>query len=267
MQVYISCWLLLLFLSDTTASLARAGGGGGGGGHGGGGGGGHGGSFGGSFGGHSYGGGGSGGSADSGIWFLVVLAFVIFIVYHWQSTSALRAKQRAAEQLLASLAQQEACWNLKHLTDRVTEVFFKVQEAWTANNQEVARTCMSAQLYCKHKMQTDGFLALGRRNVLASISLQEIAIYSVSDHKNEARDTFSAQLSGSMIDYMVNKNGAVIAGTPSETETFTEIWKFVRANNQWVLDRISPSASPSAIERGVAYSHKVRRQAGASARQ
>lgn len=261
MRILVSCWLLCLSFA---AALARAGGGGGGGG------GGHGGgsysgshSFGASGGGwHSSGSSGSGGDLS----WLVLIALVLaaFIAYHWYSSNAIRARQEAAERLLATLAQEDSLWNLKRMTARVEEVFFKVQAAWTANNQDLARDCMSARLFKKHKGQTDNFLAQGRRNVLEAITLREVAIFSVSDHKHDARDSFSAQVSGAMVDYMVNRHGTIIAGNSNSTEDFTEIWKFTRVNNQWVLDQIIDSASLGAIERGVAYSHKMRQPGSAN---
>lgn len=42
-----------------------------------------------------------------------------------------------------------------------------------------------------------------------------------------------------MIDYTIRvTSGAVIKGNDTKSESFAELWKFVRGPNNWVLDRI-----------------------------
>lgn len=100
--------------------------------------------------------------------------------------------------------------------------------------------------------------------MLADIKLHEAAVYSVSDHKRDDLDSFWVQVRGSMLDYQINQAGAVLAGSATVPESFTEAWKFKWAAGRWVLDRIA-SAAPSLLANGVAYSHKLRR-ASATAR-
>jgi hypothetical protein len=56
-------------------------------------------------------------------------------------------------------------------------------------------------------------LADQTHNVLENIQLAEVLIYSVADYHDDARDTFAAQLTGSMIDYTVKEaHGYVTVG-------------------------------------------------------
>ena len=42
-----------------------------------------------------------------------------------------------------------------------------------------------------------------------------------------------------MIDYAIDTtNNEVVSGDPNEAEHFCELWKYVRRNNNWVLDEI-----------------------------
>jgi predicted lipid-binding transport protein (Tim44 family) len=143
------------------------------------------------------------------------------------------------------------------MTSRVNESFFKVQAAWTERNQELARDCMSDKLYQHHKALTDKMLADKSRNVLENIQLAEVLIYSVADYQDNSRDTFAAQLSGSMIDYTVKQaSGYVTVGDRVNPEKFTEVWFFVRQNDQWVLNAIAPLATAEIISHGRSYSEE-----------
>jgi predicted lipid-binding transport protein (Tim44 family) len=114
---------------------------------------------------------------------------------------------------------------------------------------------MSEKLYHRHKALTDKMLVDKSRNVLENIQLMEVLIYSVADYQDNTRDTFAAQLSGSMIDYTVKQaSGYVTIDDRANPEEFTEVWFFVRQNDQWLLDAIAPIATVEIISHGRCYS-------------
>ena len=187
---------------------------------------------------------------------LVVVGVFVYVAWqNYQLKSELSEKFAAVKNLTEELEKQDPLWNLRTMKSRVNEVFFKVQAAWAERNQELARDCMSDKLYQRHKAQTDQMLADKSRNALENIQLAEILIYSVADYQDDARDTFAAQLTGSMIDYTVKEaNGYVTVGDRFNPEEFTEVWYFIRQNNQWVLNAIAPLATAEIISQGRSYS-------------
>ena len=179
----------------------------------------------------SYSGQGDGGTVL--ILLLVVVAVLVYVaVQNFQLKAELKDKFTAVRNLTEELEKRDPLWNLQAMTSRVNEVFYKVQAAWTERNQELARDCMSDKLYHRHKTQTDQMLADKTRNVLENILLAEVLIYSVADYQDNARDTFAAQLTGSMIDYTLKEaRGYVTVGDRVNPQEFTEIWFFVRQND------------------------------------
>lgn len=200
------------------------------------------------------------GQGDNGLMvmvliFVIVAMLVYVAVQNLQLKTELNDKFIAVRNLTAELEKRDPLWDLQTMTSRVNEVFFKVQAAWTERNQDLARDCMSDPLYYRHKAQTDQMLATKTRNVLENIQLAEILVYSVSDYQDDARDTFAAQLTGSMIDYTVKQaHGYVTVGDRVNAEAFTEVWFFVRRNNQWLLNAIAPLATAEIISHGRSYS-------------
>ena len=212
---------------------------------------------------HSYssshgsysGGAGSGGPAVLLLLLVIVVVLVAVVAQNYQLKKSLSEKFAVVRDLTAELEQRDPLWNLQAMTTRVNEVFYKVQAAWTQRNQDLARDCMSEKLYRRHKAQTDQMLADKTRNVLENIQLVEVLIYSVADYHDDTRDTFAAQLTGSMIDYtMKEAHGYVTVGDRVNPQEFTEVWYFVRHNNQWLLDAIAPQATAEIIDHGRSYS-------------
>lgn len=188
------------------------------------------------------GGGGGGGGRGGGIGAILIYPFVLIYIgiLHYK----LHRKSREAADLIARISASDGGWNMENLKNRVAECYFKVQEAWTERNQEIAREYMSRRLYDKHKAETDLMIAKGERNVLKDIDLLEARIVEAVDYTDNSRDQFWVYIKGAMIDYKAREpGGEVISGKPHEQEKFTELWKFTREKGRWVLDEIDSEVS------------------------
>jgi Tim44-like domain len=189
--------------------------------------------------------GGGGGGGGKGSWInIFVLPF--FIIYSAVLTYQVKTKSDACKNLLARLEKLDPAWDLDRIRHRVDEVFFKVQQAWMERNQDLAKDCMSPALHQKHKLQTDQLIAQHRKNVLENINLIEVRIVDVEDFVDNKKDLFWAHIKASMIDYTIDDTtDRVLSGNRDKAEAFTELWKFVRAANTWVLDEIDQKVSVS----------------------
>lgn len=197
--------------------------------------------------------GGGGGSAGSGGILTTILAFILapfLLIYGAIVSVMLERKRNKAKRLLKQLESEDPLWNHRRMKARIEEVFFKVQNAWMERNQDLAKDCMSERIYTKHKMQTDEMLKNGRKNILAKVNLKEAMIISVADYEDDKKDTFSAHIKGSMIDYDVDdKTANVLSGDKTKIETFREIWHFIRLENKWVLDEIDQDVTMGEIRK------------------
>ena len=212
LPVIMLCVLILVDAIFPNDALARAGGGGGG----------------------SGSGGGAGGIVN-----LIVLplciAYSLFVSY------LIVRKNRQSKQALLKAAA-DSFWDPDSIKSRIMTVFHRVQEAWTTRDQTIAQSCMSERLFQDHKRQTDLMISNRTQNVLERISLTRARIVEVLDYQNDSQDQFWAYIEGSMIDYTVDgSTGKVIKGRRDKPESFTELWKFVRADHGWVLDEIDQS--------------------------
>jgi predicted lipid-binding transport protein (Tim44 family) len=116
-------------------------------------------------------------------------------------------------------------------------------------NQDLAKDRLSDGIFQKHKLQTDQMIAQRRKNMLENINLTQVDIVDVEDFLDNRKDRFWAHLEGSMIDYTIDDtNNRVVSGSNTKAESFTELWKFVRTGNTWVLNEIDQKVSLSDLK-------------------
>lgn len=187
---------------------------------------------------------GGGGGHGKGSWLNIILLPVL-LIYSAILTHQVRKKGKACKVLLARLEKLDPAWDLDAIRRRISQVFFKVQQAWMERDQNVARDCMSDAIFEKHKMQTDQLISQHRKNILENINLIETEVVDVEDFADNKKDKFWVDLKGSMIDYTVDDTTGSIVSGKREAESFTELWKFIRTGDTWVLDGIDQKVSLS----------------------
>jgi predicted lipid-binding transport protein (Tim44 family) len=143
----------------------------------------------------------------------------------------------------ATLPVQDPVWDPHAIKACVREVFFRVQQARIECNWELARDCLSAALYQKHKPHTGAMPTAHAPNVLEQIAQVEARVVSVAAYRDDTQDHFWVFIEGSLIDdAMDDRTGRPIRGTRADAAGLTELWKFVRGASGWVLDEIEPDA-------------------------
>jgi predicted lipid-binding transport protein (Tim44 family) len=254
---------IAMALVEPLEALARAGGGshyggGGGGGSHGGGGGYHGGTSGG------YYGGSSGGlfsfwpllffGHGSGFWIIIVL---VIIYYLWNRAQSQAQAQGASATMVApagdyaqpvtkefmdqptrtvdpaaiatgeaAIKQHDPGFDERSFLDRAQTAFFKIQQAWMARNQDLARDVMSDALYERHKMQTDQLIASHQIDMLENIVIGHAKVVDVKP--GTPYDTIVVAFTASMTDYTIDENTKQIVDGERAPSTFTEFWTYIR---------------------------------------
>lgn len=138
--------------------------------------------------------------------------------------------QDAAADGIAAIKAKDANFDERAFLDRAQTSFFKVQQAWAARNQDLARECMSDALYERHKMQTDQLIANHQIDVLENIVIGNAHIMSAST--GSAFDSITVAFTASMTDYTVDESTRKVVDGNQFRQTFTEFWTFIRRGDQ-----------------------------------
>jgi predicted lipid-binding transport protein (Tim44 family) len=126
----------------------------------------------------------------------------------------------------AAIKAKDPDFDERAFLDRAQTSFFKVQQAWAARNQDLARDCLSDALYERHKMQTDQLIANHQIDVLENIVIGSARIVQVSP--GHAFDSIAVAFTASMTDYTIDENTKKMVGGSQGQQTFTEFWTFIR---------------------------------------
>jgi len=134
--------------------------------------------------------------------------------------------QSAIDAGLGAIKLHDANFDERAFLDRAQTAFFKLQQAWTARNQDLARDVMSDALYERHKMQTDQLIAAHQIDVLENIVIGSARI--VDAHPGSAFDSIAVAFTVSMTDYTIDDHTRQVVSGDRYQQTFTEIWDFIR---------------------------------------
>lgn len=127
---------------------------------------------------------------------------------------------------IAAMKQRDPNFDEAAFIDRAQTAFFKLQQAWAARNQDLARDVMSEALYERHKMQTDQLIAHHQIDVLDNIVIGHARIINVSAGK--PYDSIVVAFDASMSDYTIDEGTKQIVDGNQVPTTFTEHWTFIR---------------------------------------
>ncbi len=144
----------------------------------------------------------------------------------WVGTPAAKTDPNAIAAGLSAIKEHDPNFDQAAFLDRAQTAFFKLQQAWQARNQDVARDVMSDALYERHKMQTDQLLAKHQIDMLDNIVIGHANIVGVNAGK--PYDSIIVAFSATMTDYTIDENTKQVVSGNQYPQTFTERWTFIR---------------------------------------
>ena len=110
---------------------------------------------------------------------------------------------------------------------KVREIFLQLQQAWTEGRWENARAFQTDHLYQSHRYWMDRYRQFGLRNVLEQVEVLEVTLVKLT--ADAFYEAATLRIKARMIDYTVDKSGAVVGGHKTRKRTFTEYWTFIRS--------------------------------------
>lgn len=230
---------IALIVFVTVASLpqilfARGGGGGSGGGGGGGG-----------------GGGSSGGGGESDNPLVFVVFLLLFVAAAAFGAHKLKKRIEKAKKVILDAGAKDSVWEETELTQHVRKVFLQFQNDWSNFNIDSMRACLTESYYKRMVLELGVLNNEHRQNLMQNPYLSGVVILDATDSSDNTKDTFTAQVSASARDVLLDTETS--KELYIDTDPFTEYWDFVREGNEWKLNLIrqateNESLRESAIE-------------------
>ncbi len=208
--------------------------------------------------GHAAGGGiGGGGGGGLGFLEIALLAGGAFLIYRWWKGRQLNLAgsaqgygvqgspyqdQSMARREIGSsgLADQGAfarsLGSVALSSEEASDLFFKIQGAWTRRNLQSVRELIGPELATTLQSDLQDLVQKGRINRLENISIRQVE--TLDSWQEFGSDFVRIRFTANLLDYTVDeKSGQVLEGSDSEPVKFAEEWIFCRLSMQapWQL--------------------------------
>jgi predicted lipid-binding transport protein (Tim44 family) len=143
------------------------------------------------------------------------------------------------ERGLGHIQQMDSAFDLRRFSDTASDVFFRIQAAWTARDMGAVRDVLTPEMYETLQKECERLRAEQRINRLENIAVRAVQV--TEAWQESGQDFITAHFLASLLDYTVDETtNQVIAGSRTEPVKFEEYWTFVRpvGPNVWKLSSI-----------------------------
>ena len=160
-------------------------------------------------------------------------------------TAVLEAPAEPAdlERGVGHIRQMDASFDPDRFGEAATDLFFKIQAAWTTRDMGKAADLLTPEMLGVLQQQCDRLRAERRINRLENIAVRQAALTEAWQEKGQ--DYATVYFLASLLDYTTDESGAqVLDGSRTEPVKFEEYWTFARpvGPTAWKLSAIQQSA-------------------------
>lgn len=117
-------------------------------------------------------------------------------------------------------------WESKFRDEVISNYFFNIYEAWSANNLLTIRGLISDRLYDSFMFWIENYKREGLVNKLENIEINDIQFARIETDK--FYESVTVRIFAEGLDYVEDKNGKVKGGSKRRPRAFSEYWTFVR---------------------------------------
>jgi len=140
-------------------------------------------------------------------------------------------KGKRSENVLAEANEKDRFWNEDDMIEEIKSVFYKVQNAWENNNVEYIKDYATPSFLNSFKE------LLKNKNddshIVDRIEISEIEVIGCQEFLDKKEDKFEGYIKGSFATSTINP-----ATNEPVKKDFSELYYFVRIDNDWILNAI-----------------------------
>jgi predicted lipid-binding transport protein (Tim44 family) len=144
------------------------------------------------------------------------------------------------EKGLGYIRQMDSSFNEERFRDQVMDNFFKIQGAWANRDMSTVRNLLTDEMYRLLQEDAAKLKAEGKINRLENIAVREVNL--TEAWQESGQDYLTCRVYANLLDYVVDdRSGDVITGSKTDPVKFEEYWTFTRplGNNPWQLAAIN----------------------------
>lgn len=212
-------------------------------------------------------GGGMGGGGGIGLFEIILLAGIGFLIYRYikkkregslsyasgqagyqsGTVTPISNFQQISEPIsdnvetgLSHIRQMDASFDEQRFNDTVMDIFFKIQGSWMNRDLSPVSGLLADEMRRVFQDDLDRLLRDKQVNRLENIAVRNVEVVEV--WQEAGQDFITASIYANLLDYTTDDTtGAVVSGSKTEPVKFEEYWTFTRpvGNNPWRLSAIN----------------------------
>jgi predicted lipid-binding transport protein (Tim44 family) len=212
-------------------------------------------------------GGGMGGGGGIGIFEIILLAGIGYLIYRFVKNRRAAASStpyvqggyqggtvipisndNSSNQLpaaeveagLGHIRQMDASFDEQHFNDQVMDIFFKIQGSWMNRDLTPVLGLLTDEMKGIFQEDLNRLIMDKQVNRLENIAVRNVE--AVEAWQESGQDYITALIYANLLDYTTDAaSGAVVSGSKTEPVKFEEYWTFTRpvGNNPWRLSAIN----------------------------
>jgi len=143
---------------------------------------------------------------------------------------------------LANIRQYDPSFDEAKFQDMGMDTFFKIQGAWANRDMAPVKSLLTDEMFRIFQEDADRLKAQKQLNRLDNIAVRSVDI--TEAWQESGSDFITVRVYANLLDYTVDEtSGQVISGNKTEPVKFEEYWTFTRpvGNNAWQLSAINQS--------------------------
>ncbi len=154
---------------------------------------------------------------------------------------AVLKKAKRAKTTVSQAASLDSHWDEAGLLDRARKVWPQFQDDWSNFNINGLGTYLTPDYFEHVRLMLMGIANLNRRNQVGQPQLLEVVIIEAHDALDNEQDYVVFQIKGQAHDQLIDtRNNQVIY---TDSSNFTEYWRFVRHQDNWLLAGIEQATA------------------------
>ncbi|HEY7436612.1 MAG TPA: Tim44 domain-containing protein [Methylomirabilota bacterium] len=131
------------------------------------------------------------------------------------------------ERGIGHIRQMDPGFDLRGFSETASDIFFKVQGAWTARDLRSVSASLTPEMAAQLQRDCDRLRVEGKINRLENIAVRSAAV--TEAWQETGQDYVTVHFLASLLDYTTDESGArVLDGSRTEPVKFEEYWTFVR---------------------------------------
>jgi hypothetical protein len=181
--------------------------------------------------------------AWDGFW-IVMTPIGLYLLYYFTKKLLIARKRKKVLQFIHQFSITDPFWNAAVMKNIATSMFIDVQYAWMKLEFRNIVPWLSDSI----KTEWQHLLATMQKNdyafFVSSIDIKRVTIIAAEDYMDDAKDQFKVEITGYIKRYVKIKtsNQLALHQDPS-LKAFTDIYTFIRQENQWKLLHIQHEAN------------------------